>query len=882
MTGAATPPGGFTVLRTVGKHVAAKTWTRNQTDQQWVVHNYNAGTWFTAIEKVVTSLDELHAAIMQASADPRCLIVRGELRPEIRETVQRRASTTIRRLKWKRGDTPPSLQEAPRQWVMIDIDKFPLRPSDDLVDDPEAAVAHAIDALLPPAFGDVRCFFQLSSSAGFVAGILKCHLFFWLSAPVDDATLEAVLKQHAPTVDAVVCRTVQPHYVAAPVVKGGVDPIPRRFGWVKGMGDAVTLPMLAPSPPHGYAASDTASPAAGGNFADIITQLGDGPGCHGFHRPLLAATMRYALDCWHSGRRDDAAIIEVLRAAIQEAPRDPQREIDYYLDTHELQRLIDGAFEWLLGDARRLVEESVPLDGTEGEYHAKQTWGIRRPAAGWPDTVRWHPAYCAVPALITRDNGILTGVLRVPVYQGGTAVVDGVRQDGFVRLGAPGAHDAPLLLATSLRDGLAGYTATGHETWVALSDFCLPPPAGRRILILSTDTMPAEAVTGMRSDRILRRWRTAGMIVVSVTPWADRRHDGSNFADLILAEGPEAVLGRIQGALEAAEAEAQRLAAVPTKPHYPRGSLRTDATAARLLQRAMRAYLDRVEHYLYVRDWIAAEALRLLPEIRVQCERRIYAKLLRRRLQSDPDGFGAEERDLAEVAAERATRVAGQVARRAARRIAAVKFGRRAAEGKMPRYQIKGAAGLGKTRGFIAEYLRRPTLWKRNIEFYARDLALGAEFAASVHEAALEVPIAADGSRPRVLVIHGRNAEGMCHPDRLPLVKAVEAAGIDSIYRTCCFTPAFEFKPELSCPYRKSCGYLAQFDSEPALRVLPHAQLPIRQPSDLRLPDPDLVVIDETAISTLVATEIVEPMLLTERATYAAHFGDGDRVRGSP
>ena len=60
---------------------------------------------------------------------------------------------------------------------MVDIDNFQLRKSDDLIDDPEGAIAYAIAETLPACFQDVRCFWQLSASAGFERGVLKAHIF---------------------------------------------------------------------------------------------------------------------------------------------------------------------------------------------------------------------------------------------------------------------------------------------------------------------------------------------------------------------------------------------------------------------------------------------------------------------------------------------------------------------------------------------------------------------------------------------------------------------------------------------------------------------------------------------------------------------------------
>jgi hypothetical protein len=120
--------------------------------------------------------------------------------------------------------------EVPRQWLMVDVDNFRLRANDDLIDDPESVIAHAISEILPACFQDVRCFWQLSSSAGFERGVLKTHLFYWLTESLIDGVLKRTLRQHAPGItDLSVYQGVQPHYVASPIIEGGPDPIPRRF-----------------------------------------------------------------------------------------------------------------------------------------------------------------------------------------------------------------------------------------------------------------------------------------------------------------------------------------------------------------------------------------------------------------------------------------------------------------------------------------------------------------------------------------------------------------------------------------------------------------------------------------------------------------------------
>ena len=305
--------------------------------------------WFHPEEHPIASLRDLGAVLEDVSGDPRAFIVRGGLAPWVRDEMAQGQGRPIRRRKLKKGDDDPSLVEVPCPWLMIDIDNFPLRPSDDLADDPESAIEHAISELLPPAFHDTEAWWQLSSSAGFSAGMLKVHVFFWLSEPADNLHIKAVLKQHAPGVDLAPFNAAQPHYIAAPVIEGGHDPLPRRTGWRKGSDAAVTLPLLRTETSRQWASSS--SGRIGGDVEDALALLGDGDGLQGFHVPLRTATMRYAKRCARYGSRDDDSFRETLRAAIRAAPRRPDRtSVDDYLADHYLQRLIDGAFALLAGD----------------------------------------------------------------------------------------------------------------------------------------------------------------------------------------------------------------------------------------------------------------------------------------------------------------------------------------------------------------------------------------------------------------------------------------------------------------------------------------------------------------------------------------------------
>ena len=71
------------------------------------------------------------------SRDPRAFIVRGGLGALGAREHGAGTRAAYPTAKAKKGDDDPSLVEVPCPWLMIDIDNFPLRPSDDLADDPE-------------------------------------------------------------------------------------------------------------------------------------------------------------------------------------------------------------------------------------------------------------------------------------------------------------------------------------------------------------------------------------------------------------------------------------------------------------------------------------------------------------------------------------------------------------------------------------------------------------------------------------------------------------------------------------------------------------------------------------------------------------------------
>lgn len=354
---------------------ATKRWIWSAALQEWRSVAYDAGAAYNIYERPISNLHDLAALLDKVRTDPRSFIVRGEVLPEVREVIARNPQATFRRAKFegKKGGKP-SVAECARRWLMIDVDGYPLPGWADLADDPEAVVEAAIHDLLPDSFHDVECFWQLSASAGFKAGVLKAHLFFWLSEQVDNETLRAFFKVNAPGVDTAPYNAAQPHYIADPIIEGGHDPLPRRTGWVKGLEQEVSLPALDLAELNAAIRAKRERVLTGAGLdasaartvRGALALIGDDEGMEGWHAPLRRATMLYARQT-NPKQRDDEALKQLCREAIDAAAerevarRHSRSDLARFASDRYLDELIEGAFRWAEGIKRDAPEGMRPF-----------------------------------------------------------------------------------------------------------------------------------------------------------------------------------------------------------------------------------------------------------------------------------------------------------------------------------------------------------------------------------------------------------------------------------------------------------------------------------------------------------------------------------------
>lgn len=154
-------------------------------------------------ERECDGLPGLAAVFREIESDPLKAIIRGRLKQGLDPNGwHRRLSAPCA----KTGD-PATVEEVPRNWVMVDIDDPPLSNVDELQD------------RLPRELRGVNYVGQLSSTTGHpvLGGKLKMHAWFMLDRVLSSAECRAWLGAHG-AIDVSMLTPVGIHFTAAPVM----------------------------------------------------------------------------------------------------------------------------------------------------------------------------------------------------------------------------------------------------------------------------------------------------------------------------------------------------------------------------------------------------------------------------------------------------------------------------------------------------------------------------------------------------------------------------------------------------------------------------------------------------------------------------------------
>ncbi|MBO1081857.1 DUF7146 domain-containing protein [Roseomonas haemaphysalidis] len=221
--------------------------------------------------------------------------------------------------------------------------------------------------------------------------------------------------------------------------------------------------------------------------------------------------------------------------------------------------------------ARRYWAEGHEITETVAEHYLTDARRIARPVAGWPSVLRFHPARKALMVAATNAAGTVQAVQLIHLTDGArkrpeepgrpTKQSFGPQAGAVVRLA--GSKDA-LLLAEGPETGLSVWASTGRETWIALGSMSkLELPALRKAVICADDDgRDKPAAKALR--KAIGRWRGEARDIGVALPWSPRRHDGSDFNDLLQVDGAEAVAARIAIALKPQGPQGPTGGGVPT------------------------------------------------------------------------------------------------------------------------------------------------------------------------------------------------------------------------------------------------------------------------------------------------------------------------------
>jgi hypothetical protein len=249
-------------------------------------------------------------------------------------------------------------------WLFADFDEVPLPIFLDPDDGPEIILGYLV-RLLPPAFHNASFYWQWSCGHGLDRRSLRAHLFFWSSEKHTDREYENWAKwingeAGWKILDPAVCRTVQPNYVAAPILGEGVrDPVPTgRNGIHVGETREVSLDiptldwdehvrqherdeyaeLVDYSLRQPYDPSDL--PDSSERYLDYLRRIGDDR--DGFYDPMTKAV-------WHWARAYPQALDEdfkhALRCVVRSAKCTKQRDLEVYLSDYRLDTSLRGARE---------------------------------------------------------------------------------------------------------------------------------------------------------------------------------------------------------------------------------------------------------------------------------------------------------------------------------------------------------------------------------------------------------------------------------------------------------------------------------------------------------------------------------------------------------
>ncbi len=372
-----------TVLTTKGP-LATKRITRLPGAAIPVIEAYGKAAHFSISEASVSGIDTLAAVLNSVELRPTSFLVRGKPAEGIDRWSARRR---LHARKAKDGTVEPAtLEPVARHWIPLDLDSIACPNSLDPVHEPDRAVEHVV-ALLPEEFHGATCWWAFTSGQGVKDGI-RIRLFYWADRPLADWELKQWLGDSP--VDPSIFAPTQPIYVAKPLFVGMPDPVPIRSGIWRGDRDEITPPIIEKPRVRNAASGQPFFAEPGGSYEYHRSHIGDHDRGSGFFAPIKSAVASWIA---RQGSEADTAWLRTdLERAIREAPRDPAKHPDDYIEaaTEAERRQAGGCEPTYLAPLATVAEARERLAQALDEHVVSIATYAAARAVYLADLTLWH------------------------------------------------------------------------------------------------------------------------------------------------------------------------------------------------------------------------------------------------------------------------------------------------------------------------------------------------------------------------------------------------------------------------------------------------------------------------------------------------------------
>lgn len=204
-----------------------KTLSLNE-DDEYVILDKPFSKFFLFEEVAISDINDLHDLILKNQYIKNNCFIRGKMTEFAYE--QQLSGYKVRRVINEKIEEnyvyKQTIEDCPKQWIMLDIDNFPTPEGSNLYikEGREEAVEKFV-ATLHESFKNVSYVCQFSNGMFLNSKKIKAHIWFMLSEAYSCKTLKPWFEKYCEGVDTCVFRPAQILYTANPRFINSIDPL---------------------------------------------------------------------------------------------------------------------------------------------------------------------------------------------------------------------------------------------------------------------------------------------------------------------------------------------------------------------------------------------------------------------------------------------------------------------------------------------------------------------------------------------------------------------------------------------------------------------------------------------------------------------------------